>query len=244
MIKNKIISKLTSITALILFSALILTMFSCGTSKYGNSMNVMITHRTESKLDIKDIRTVLLAGFVKTTENSFDILKPTYDILKQQLASKASFLILFENPLDLTKTKIIDKAKKQEYEAKDIFQSPEIWIEIAAKYKVDMIITGEIGFSNEIGKDLVKLTKFQDNKEVTLSQVVEKKFFKLDFVIYMISGKTGKIIHTEKIYKAVGRETDTEESEPILINLIRGSLENLREMMVVKSNPIQRTLLE
>jgi hypothetical protein len=192
-----------------------------------------------------NVKRVFLAGFQPQSESSFKMLSTIEDIFKKELAIKAQFLLVFEKPLQITDSRIVDKKKGKEYSVSegDIFKDEDVWKKIARSYRVDLIITGKVGFSNQVGKDIIKVRKFRDGKEIQISKLVKKRFFKLDLTLYFINGDTGKIIHTEVVNKALGREEKTKESKDILLALLRKSVPGIKSLIVVKRKPMRRTLL-
>lgn len=240
--KNKLYVVKWLIPALILVSLTI----SCGRPipASGDDSGVFITHKISSKLDVSQYKRVLLAGFISTSENSFDIRDIAYENYRRELSKNSPFLIIFEKPLEMGKTFVKSEDKDLDFTSQNIFEDPALWKKVAEAYKVDLIIAVEISFTNEIKTSIEKKNIYQDGKESTVSKIVELKFFTLSADFYFIEGSNGKPVDIKKITKERSYEKAEEESKNIFLSLIKDSIPEIRSILISVREPIRRILLE
>jgi hypothetical protein len=177
-------------------------LISCGrpmpTGTGGEDRGILITHRLKSKIDMEKYKRVLLAGFISSSENSFDIKDIAYENYKRELSKNPSFLIIFEKPLELEKTFVKSKDKNLDFTSANIFEDSTLWTKIAEIYKVDLVIAGDISYTNEIRTSVEKKAIYQDGKENIISKIAELKFFALSVTFYFIDGSNGKTLDVKK----------------------------------------------
>jgi hypothetical protein len=221
-------------------------LISCGRPlpTSGEDSGVLITHRLKSKIDVEKYKRVLLAGFISSSENSFDIKDIAYENYKRELSKNASFLIIFEKPLELEKNFVRNKARNLDFASANIFEDSALWTNIAEIYKVDLVIAGDISFTNEIRTSVEKKAIYQDGKENTISKIVELKFFALSVTFYFIDGSNGKSLEVKKILKEKGYGKSEEESKNIFLSLIRETIPDISSVIISEREPIRRILLE
>jgi len=237
-----------TITSKLLFPAFICVflLISCGrpVPTSGEDSGVLITHRLKSKIDVEKYKRVLLAGFISSSENSFNIKDIAYENYKRELSKNSSFLIIFEKPLEIGKTFIKSKSKNLDFTSDNIFEDSALWKKIADIYNVDLLIAGDISFTNEIRTSVEKKAIYQDGKENTISKIVELKFFALSVTFYFIDGSNGKSLEVKKILKEKSYVKSEEESKNIFLNLIRETIPDIRSILISEREPIRRILLE
>lgn len=238
--------KRLSLSGLVAFSllAVIFTTSCGGTSYMGDSIPVPIFHKSPSEIDMSEVSSVFLAGFMIESENQIDVEAEAVEFLKKNLSPKAQFLIVFEQPLIFDGNLIKDPTHSVEYTLKkDIKKSSEIWRQVAKSYNVDMVITGKMSLTDEMGKEVVKARKFKDGKEYFISKLEEKRYFTLKMTIYFIGADDGKLVHESTFEKKLGKEAKIQESPEILRALLRETIMDIRSKVIVRKKTSQRFLL-
>jgi hypothetical protein len=237
-----------TIVSKLLFPAFVCTflMISCGSPLQpgGENRGIIITHKINSKLDVEKYKKILLAGFISSSENSFDIKDIAYENYKRELSKNSTFLIIFEKPLEIGKTFIKSEAKNLDFTTDNIFEDYDLWKKVADIYKVDLLIAGDISFTNEIRTSIEKKVIYQNEQESTISKILELKFFTLSVTFYFFDGMSGKLLEVKKISKEKSYGKSEEESKNIFLNLIRETIPEIRSILISEREPIRRILLK
>jgi hypothetical protein len=231
---------------LIFLIYVVLLMSACGApmSRMGEDSGIIINHKLTSKIDVEKYHRVLFAGFITNSTNTFNIVEVANDTYNRELSKNSSFLITFEKPLDLSKTSAKSKEKDFDFKSDNIWEDTILWKKIAGIFNVDLIIAGEISFTNENRTTIERKTTYKDGKENIISKIAELKFFKTVVVFHFISALDSNTITVEKIVKEKGYETTTEESKNIFLALLKETIPDIRSVLISEKEPVRRILLE